>query len=356
MTIPVAYSRQEAEGRSSEIPDFPMRLVKELTHRPPDSDPADAISPRFAEMLLELVVERSHEVENVPNYHKIQHRFIESVLRDPNLTEADILRGGQLFGIDFTRPRAVILVGASSYILGPDLESDPDLDEARILQRAKNLIKCVVSYFSLPRDTICAYIGNGEIAILKASSSRDLAGWVEQRDRSDWGTMSWANLDALKRATAGLLSTLKHETRTEIAIGIGRYHPGIHGLARSYQDARAALSLGLQFEGPNQVHCLDQLGIASFVGVADDRTKVDLSAHLLSPLDHAPELIETLEAFFAENCCPSSTASRLEIHRNTLRYRLDKITSLTGLDPRIFDHAVQIRLALVVRLLNQPHR
>jgi carbohydrate diacid regulator len=55
--------------------------------------------------------------------------------------------------------------------------------------------------------------------------------------------------------------------------------------------------------------------------------------------------------FFAEDCCNAPTAGRLAIHRNTLSYRLDKITSLTGLDPRHFDHAVQIRLALVVRAL-----
>ena len=49
--------------------------------------------------------------------------------------------------------------------------------------------------------------------------------------------------------------------------------------------------------------------------------------------------------------CPSSTANRLFIHRNTLSYRLDKIASLTGLDPRRFDDAVQIRLAVVLRSL-----
>ena len=101
--------------------------------------------------------------------------------------------------------------------------------------------------------------------------------------------MSWANLGALKRATSGLLCALQRQTAGELTIGIGRYHPGVRGLARSYQDARTALSLGLQFEGPNRVHCLDQLGIASFVGVSDERTKIDLSAHLLSPLDHAPD-------------------------------------------------------------------
>jgi carbohydrate diacid regulator len=91
------------------------------------------------------------------------------------------------------------------------------------------------------------------------------------------------------------------------------------------------------------------LGIAAFVGVADESTKVDLAKYLLSPLDHEPELLATLDAFFVENCCPSSTAKRLSIHRNTLSYRLDKIFSLTGLDPRTFDDAVQMRLSLVLR-------
>ncbi|WP_369128003.1 helix-turn-helix domain-containing protein [Ligilactobacillus salivarius] len=39
------------------------------------------------------------------------------------------------------------------------------------------------------------------------------------------------------------------------------------------------------------------------------------------------------------------------MHRNTLNYRLDKIASLIGLDPRRFDEAVQIRLALLLRKL-----
>jgi carbohydrate diacid regulator len=160
---------------------------------------------------------------------------------------------------------------------------------------------------------------------------------------------SWANLVALRRAGSALLKRLQSDTDAAISIGIGRYHPGIPGLARSYQDARAALSLGRRFHGRNGVHGLDALGIAAFVGVSDEATKVDLAMHLLSPLDHEPELLETLSVFFAHDCCPSSTAKELSIHRNTLSYRLDKIASLTGLDPRCFDHAVQIRLALLLR-------
>lgn len=144
---------------------------------------------------------------------------------------------------------------------------------------------------------------------------------------------------------------LRADTGASISIGIGRYHPGIRGLARSYQDARVALSLGCRFHDRNQVHCLDRLGIAAFIGVADEQTKIELATYLLSPLDHEPELLATLDAFFASDLSPSSTASRLSIHRNTLSYRVDKITSLTGINPRRFDDAVQIRLALLLRKL-----
>jgi carbohydrate diacid regulator len=87
------------------------------------------------------------------------------------------------------------------------------------------------------------------------------------------------------------------------------------------------------------------------VGVADENTKIDLAKYLLSPLDHERELLSTLDVFFTENCCPSATAKQLSIHRNTLSYRLDKIASLTGLDPRKFDNAVQMRLCLLLRSL-----
>jgi carbohydrate diacid regulator len=349
MSVRLSPNEHGVGPRGANVRSSLLKLVAELSSETPRTEPSELVPVQLVEMLLELSREPNRSIENAPNYHETQRQFIEGVLRDPRLAEADILLGGQIFGIDLTRPRAVILVDAAGYILNDPHE--PETDDSGEQRRAQRVISCIVKYFSLPSDTICADIGDGEIAILKASSSRDLAGWVEQADSSRWGPLSWADLGALKRAADGLLLALRQEIPAEITIGIGRYHPGIRGLAHSYQDARAALSIGVQYEGPNRVHCLDRLGIASFVGVADDRTKLDLSAHLLSPLDHAPELLETLDVFFDENCAPSTTAARLAIHRNTLRYRLDKITSLTGLDPRVFDDAVQIRLALVVRLL-----
>lgn len=318
------------------------------------------ISPRLAEAIIELIVAQSTRLAPAQDAHELKNHFVYNLLFEPSLEEDYLIRQGQVLGIDLTIPRAAILIDAANYILVPvedgACNGASENDEAWMRHRARYVISSVVNFFHLPSDTICAYVGNGEIVILKASSARDLHAWSDPSttatDEGESGP-SWAGLPALKRAGGALLAHIRRDTGVDISVGIGRYHPGVRGLERSYQDARAALSLGRHFHGDNQMHCLDSLGIAAFIGIADERTKIELARHLLGPLDHEPELIETVQTFFAMGCSPSLTSSELSVHRNTLNYRLEKITSLTGLDPRHFDDAVQIRLALLVRSLRK---
>jgi len=312
----------------------------------------EVISPRLAQVLVEMVIDRTAVIDALPNQHQLKNKFIYDLLHGLIDNEANVLRQAKLLGLDLSPPRAVILIDAADYILtsGSLNQLQQETVEARVRRRAQLVISSVVSFFHLPNDTICADIGDGEVAVLKASNTKNLVTWANG-DVPEQSSSSWANLTALNRAAEALLVRLRGDTGASISIGIGRYHPGIQGLAQSYQDARAALSLGCHFHSRNQVHCLDRLGIAAFIGVSDQRTKIELATYLLSPLDHEPELLATLNTFFTEDCCPSSTASQLSIHRNTLSYRLDKINLLTGLEPRRFDDAVQIRLALLLRSL-----
>jgi carbohydrate diacid regulator len=304
----------------------------------------EVISLRLAQGLVELIISQTTLHDRLPNQQELKDKFIHDLLYDLIQDEFTILRQAKLLRLDLAPPRSVILIDAADYILGSDS------DQSHLVQRrAQFVVGNVVNFFHLPSDTICAYIGDGEVAVLKASDTKNLVSWVDNQTDPEQSNLSWANLTALKRAGDTLLTRLRGDTGASINIGIGRYHPGIYGLARSYQDARAALSLGRRFNGHNQVYCLDRLGIAAFIGISDEQTKVELATYLLSPLDSEAELLDTLTVFFAEDCCLSSTAKQLSIHRNTLSYRFDKITSLIGLDPRCFDEAVQIRLALLLR-------
>ncbi|MBX5492114.1 MAG: helix-turn-helix domain-containing protein [Chloroflexi bacterium] len=329
---------------------FPVELADragEVVVLPPAG--GEAFPTRLARALVDLVVQQATtSPPRVPSHHALKNKFIYDLLRGTLRPEAELLREAEILGLDVTRPRAVLLIDAHAFIRP---EAAADRTDAAALRRAQAIIASVVKFFSLPDDTICAYIGDGEVAVLKASSTRDLVAWTNGIEETDRVATSWANLPALKRAASALLARLCRDVSAPLSIGIGRCHPGLHGLRRSYQDARAALTLGRLVNGPNQVYCLDSLGVAAFVGLPDESTKRELAQHLLGPLDTEPELLRTLDVFFAENCCPSSTARQLWIHRNTLSYRLDKIAVLTGLDPRRFDDAVQIRLALVLRSL-----
>ncbi|CAA9567790.1 MAG: Sugar diacid utilization regulator SdaR [uncultured Thermomicrobiales bacterium] len=304
----------------------------------------EGLSPRLAQIIVDLVISQTISINRPPSRHALKNAFVRELLQGLIADEATILRQAKLLELDLVPPRAVILIDAAGFILTPEGVEDG--------RRTQLLINSIVSFFTLPNDTICAYLGDGEVAVLKASNTRNLATWAANGLRQEGGTSSWADLGALRRASEALLARLRLDTGAAVSIGIGRHHPGLGGLAHSYQDARAALSLGRCIQGPNGVHGLDRLGVAAFVGLGDEATKVELAQHLLSPLDHEPELLDTLDAFFAENCCPSTAARRLAIHRNTLGYRLDKIASLSGLDPRRFDEALQIRLALVLRALH----
>ncbi|MBF1999280.1 MAG: helix-turn-helix domain-containing protein [Synechococcales cyanobacterium M58_A2018_015] len=310
----------------------------------------EAISPRLAQAIVELVIAQTATQNWSPSPSDLKNQFIQDVLFERIPNEGVLLQRAKQLGIDFNPPRAVILIDAAEYILQPSVA---DLAISMMLQqqRTQRIISSIVSFFHLPNDTICTELGEGIIAVLKASDSKNLDHWAEGTLPAHGGGSSWANLTALKRAADALLLRLHSDTGTVINVGVGRYHPGMRGLAKSYEDARAALSLGIRFQGNNRVHCLGELGIAAFVGIADEDTKIDLAKYLLSPLDDEPELLTTLNTFFTENCCSSSTARELSIHRNTLSYRLDKIASLTGLDPRKFDHAVQMRLCLLLRSL-----
>ncbi len=323
----------------------------------------EVVSHHLAQHVVHLVLDQLVLPDRLPNRHDLKNKFIHDLLTGLLADPDEIALHAKSLGLDLRLPRAVLLVDAASYILSPSAQNasadwystDPNL----LSRRVQFVIHRIVDFFRLPHDTICAHIGEGQVAILKASDNPSLAPWTNDTDlsfsasarcESEAGA-AWANLVALKRAATGLLKQFAQDSEA-VQIGIGRHYPGAGGLMRSYQDARVALSLGSRFHRSRGVHCLNDLGVAAFVGLADERTKIDLAGHLLSPLDHECELLDTLSAFFVHDCAASSTAKSLSVHRNTLSYRLDKITSLTGLDPRRFDDAVQIRLALLLRELH----
>ncbi|WP_243654919.1 PucR family transcriptional regulator [Nocardia alba] len=70
---------------------------------------------------------------------------------------------------------------------------------------------------------------------------------------------------------------------------------------------------------------------------------------LLAPLDEHPELRRTLRVHISNNLNRAQTARVMNIHTNTVDYRLRRIARLTGLNPARASDLWQLRSAMVAR-------
>ncbi|MEO3976620.1 sugar diacid recognition domain-containing protein [Streptomyces sp. CAU 1734] len=76
----------------------------------------------------------------------------------------------------------------------------------------------------------------------------------------------------------------------------------------------------------------------------DAATRAGAAERVLGPL--SAELRHTLRVYFARDRSVTDAARVLNVHRNTLAYRLGRIEELTSRDPRSFQDAVVLQVAL----------
>ncbi len=155
-----------------------------------------------------------------------------------------------------------------------------------------------------------------------------------------------------KEIARSIISTLSSEAMCHAIVGIGTVSQNITTLAKSYKDACVALEVGKVFDTDKEIVSYDNLGIARLIyHLPTTLCELFLSEvfkkESIDVLDQ--ETIYTIQKFFENNLNVSETSRQLYVHRNTLVYRLDKVQKLTGLDLRIFEHAIIFKVAMMVK-------
>ncbi|MGP3782821.1 MULTISPECIES: PucR family transcriptional regulator [unclassified Paenibacillus] len=69
--------------------------------------------------------------------------------------------------------------------------------------------------------------------------------------------------------------------------------------------------------------------------------------NIVSKLEDTADLLDTLRSFIQHNGSMSTTAEELNIHRNTLQYRLKRIQALTSKDPRNWLELIELTHGLL---------
>ena len=141
-----------------------------------------------------------------------------------------------------------------------------------------------------------------------------------------------------------------------VAIGLGAVARDIKGWRSSYRDAVQAMELAdrLQTEAPLFI---GDLGVFQLILGLTDRDKLgDFCEDTLGKLleydsRQNADLIKTLEAFFNCHGNLSQTAESLIVHRNTLLYRMNRISDIAGIDLNRPETRLSLHLALTIRRL-----
>jgi carbohydrate diacid regulator len=292
----------------------------------------------MARALAELIIHQMLVVEQLPHQTWAREKFLFDLFQGRLADAPDVaLQEAALLDLDLLVPRVVVLVGFENG--HPDTgaavpQSALPVIEKKLqkTQREGQLIAFTQRVLDTRyAETACPY-GNCWLAFLPAIDPH-----AADRDRHK-----------IAHDLQQLLDRLAKEHNEHATVGVGRYYDGWPALAQSFADARFALEIGRYIHGAGQVYLPSNLGVASFVCSNDVVLKTQLAQHLVHRIVEEPELLHTIDVFLDANLSPSVAAERLHIHRHTLAHRLDKITRLTGLDPRQFHELAQLHAALVL--------
>ncbi|WP_312030150.1 helix-turn-helix domain-containing protein [Actinomycetospora sp. TBRC 11914] len=139
--------------------------------------------------------------------------------------------------------------------------------------------------------------------------------------------------------------------------GVSRPHDDAEGLPSAFNEARTALSASQRLGGDN-VFLYEELGVVRLLlGSGSDPDLQTFIEDVTGPLvaydrDNDGALVRTLRAFFDADCSQRAAAEKLFVHHKTLRYRLERIKQLTGLDLSRHDDRMRADVALRLLQLN----
>jgi carbohydrate diacid regulator len=282
-------------------------------------------------------------LEQIPRQDERLDKFIYDLLNQPQPDWGLLAAEARLFDIELERPRIAIVIQIDDPLLVARIQDPTNDREVRLSRYKFGITRALNSFYTSSRENVVSYLGGTSFCILK-----DL---VSEND-NDLAT----SLEAFKKSLNAIYGILKSELKLPTTVGVGNYHPGLEGLRQSYHEAISAIELGAQTWDVDRIYHIDDFGVVAPLLSGVDESNIYFSRELLERLGENTEIIQTLEAFFNFDMSLTRTAETLKIHRNTLVYRLDRITDTLGLDPRVFDDAVQIKLAILYNRFVEPSR
>lgn len=307
-----------------------LGYISILDH-PPQNEELAFMAIEQAALVLALSIVKERELSEVES--RVRGEFLEDLLHGSYGDEAAAQRRARHVGYPLHGSHIVVLI---------------DIDDFRGFVKARQISEDAIQ--ALKREFLRRVTG-----VVRAGYQRAL---VQGRSDQVVALLPLGTEVADHQSRSHALGLQIQQAITEwkpgFTISVGFSAPieapfGVEGALREVTSVMESLA---RFKRWGQVVAVPELGLTGLLAAVSDERLVDYSRRHLGPLvahDNARKgaLVGTLRAYL-ETGEQQEAAQRLRVHPNTLRYRLDRIREITGLD--LEDPETRLNLSVALRV------
>lgn len=276
---------------------------------------------QLVRMTAEMMLEQAKLMRLLARDSRLREELVLHLIRSDD-TSAELDDWAQRLGVNLKQPRIAAVIEIDSGTLGVDAA----LAEIQQLQ----------TLLTMPeRDNLIATVSLTELVVLKPTRTPH-----NQREQEQH-----------RARVEVLLSRMRESSKLGVRIALGHYFPGPGGIARSYRTARTTLQVGKQRHPERQAFFYQDLILPVLLDSLKTGWQADELRRSLTRLvsqDGNGVFRKTLTQWFANDTQALATAQALNIHRNTLDYRLRRVEELTDLHLERFDDRLLLYIALLL--------
>src|SRR5438132_6159300 len=298
---------------------------------PPHNEELAFLALEQAALVLALSIAKERELSEVEG--RVRGEFLGDLLFGTYGDEAAAQRRARHLGYPLHGSHVVMMV---------------DIDDFRGFNRARQISEDAIQ--ALKREFL-----RRVTAVVRATYQRAL---VQGRSDQVVGRLPLAtevgDHQAKSHALGLQIQQAIAEWKPGFTVSVGFSAPieaptGVEGALREVTSVMESLA---RFKRWAQVVAVPELGLTGLLAAVRDERRVDYSRGHLAPLiehDNAPQgvLVATLRAYL-ETGEQQHAAQKLRVHPNTLRYRLDRIREITGLN--LEDPETRLNLSVALRV------
>lgn len=157
----------------------------------------------------------------------------------------------------------------------------------------------------------------------------------------------------MTRYAEAMAAELEKRRNAPVAVAYGRPAHGAGEVSDSYREARVALGIARRLGRTGATSYQQLRSFTVLADITDTEHSRALLAEIVAPLRSSPDLLETLVSYLEHGGNVNATARALNVHRNTMLAKLEKVSRVLGLDIRQPEHQFTAWLAIRLDMLSE---